>query len=282
MKRLSAIATVLCGCLMAALGEETLPSCACALEAYDQTFDCSDVDKLKDAASALQQNNCDSRCASAACKSNYYYVQAHNDFCVVGNIPEGIDKSALFYQDSCDECHVIRHSDPDLPTCSRPNCNDSSGSTAYSFLVNNGCLDDCKSNPDCGKHFRILMALYDGCPLGTLSSLAQLGFNDHKDVCASEGCNVADSSTDATQLRCIGDKASLPKATDPNAASSGGSNNNRGAAIGITVVVVLLVVALCVCTIKRKRSKKQEETVKTNGVETNDTEEVRAQDHEVA
>lgn len=191
-------------------------SCSCALEENDDVLDCDNSSGMLGALSNLQSNACQLDCTSEVCQANYYMVQAHHDYCLRAEIPGSLSSGFHSFEEKCQDCHVIRHTDPSLPSCPAANCEDTSGNAAYAFLLQNECQQDCDTNPDCGRNFRTLRAVYDTCPDGVLGLLTELGLNDLATPCASQDCNTGHASTDASQLVCNTEDA----ATRPPAGAS--------------------------------------------------------------
>ena len=194
----------------------TVPACACALKNSGTNIDCGDVAAMNQALTNLGSNSCQSDCSTVICKTSFYIVQAHHDYCLGADVPDFVTSGLHVYEDVCSHCSIFRKTDSSLPSCPAANCDDNSGNAAYSALLTSGCLNDCNTDASCGNAFRTLRATYDTCPDGTLGTVAELGINGADEVCAQQDCNVGNAATDAASLVCdASNPVTLPPATTP-------------------------------------------------------------------
>lgn len=194
-------------------------SCACALAPSNHVINCdasTNQAVLNQAMTDLQTNGCDqgNNCqTNDACRIAYYLVQAHHDYCWADEVPSTLSSVFHTYEGTCVDCHVIRKYNPALPPCPQANCDGDAGKIAYEYLLssdNNSCQEDC-NRQDCAEAFRMLRAVYETCPDGTLHLIAELAVNDWGDLCAAVDCNTGSSDDpSSSQLTCDAtDTASL-------------------------------------------------------------------------
>mmetsp|Transcript_32277 Transcript_32277/g.35754 ORF Transcript_32277/g.35754 Transcript_32277/m.35754 type:complete len:271 (-) Transcript_32277:50-862(-) len=180
-------------------------SCGCASDEHNFKIDCSDQDYLTTALFDIQNPNyaCKSNCTSDICKTNYYIIQSHHDYCFYHELSELVTSVYHDYQPKCMDCHIHRKNNPDIYTCPVPDCSDEKSSIqAYNFLILNQCKSDCSKN-GCAYNFRTLRSVYDGCSNDSMNKLIKLGVNTYSDYCHAEDCNVDHGSGyDANMLKC--------------------------------------------------------------------------------
>jgi hypothetical protein len=203
-------------------------SCACALAPSNHVINCNANDAnqqaiLNKAMTDLQTNNCDqgSSCRSNdVCQTAFYLLQAHHDYCFSNEVPTTLSSLVHTFEEFCTDCHVIRKYNPSLPACPQANCDNKSGLIAYEFIMSeSSCQEKNCDRQDCAEAFRILRAVYETCPDGTLHLIAELAINDWDDRCAAVDCNTG-SNNDASQLTCNADGSLLTRPPAPLATTS--------------------------------------------------------------
>lgn len=176
-------------------------SCACAAEKDGFVIDCMDQQAMLDAIAALGANGCETDCENVICHTNFFILQSHHDYCLEAEVPEAVEDSLHIYEDGCDSCEILKKVDPGLADCPPHNCQDTSGSTAFTAMINAGCLNDC-STAFCSSNYKTLKAVHDLCEEDDLSTAAELGFHDFSEACSAESCNVGDAELELEQLIC--------------------------------------------------------------------------------
>ncbi|GAX21549.1 hypothetical protein FisN_6Hh440 [Fistulifera solaris] len=174
-------------------------SCACEAEHLGFAIDCTDTAAMLTAFNALQTSSCATDCSTEDCTMNYYIVQAHHDYCQEGEVPTEIEDGFHDFDTVCVACEIQRAATEGAPDCPIPVCDDGSGDTAYSAMLDAGCLTDCSSEA-CGTNFLTLVAVHDNCPHESLTTAAEEGLHDMESICTMHVCNSATATE--SQLVC--------------------------------------------------------------------------------
>jgi hypothetical protein len=149
-------------------------SCACAAAEYGFAMDCSAATAMIDAYNLLKANGCAADCSSDICLKNWLLVQTHHDFCPTDIVPSDIEDGFHDFDETCKACDIARIETEGAPACPVPNCADTSGNDAYTFLRENGCAQDCDST-ECNANFLTLSTVHDSCDHAVLSQAAEEG-----------------------------------------------------------------------------------------------------------
>lgn len=185
----------------AAASESDHHSCACEAKELGFTIDClTNGDGLLSAVASLQENSCDKDCKSEACRKNFLIVQSHHDHCLHDEVPSVVEDALHTYEGICEECTILKKSDPSLENCPVPVC-DNRGNEAYRGLLTNGCLTNCATSV-CAGHYQVLRAEHDICKHDTLDTAAEIGIHEYEDICEEFNCNVLAEVDIAAQLIC--------------------------------------------------------------------------------
>ena len=176
-------------------------SCACAAEKDGFVIDCMNQQAMLDAIAALGANGCETDCENVICHTNFFILQSHHDYCLEAEVPETVEDSLHIYEDGCDSCEILKKVDPGLDDCPPHNCQDTSGTSAFTAMINAGCVNDC-STAFCSSNYKTLKAVHDLCEEDDLSTEAELGFHDFSEACSAESCNVGDAELELEQLIC--------------------------------------------------------------------------------
>jgi len=159
--------------------------CACEV-----TIDCANVDRLTTAATQLTSDNCANDCTSAACRTNFFLVQAHHDYCAAA-LPDSVSDALHDNEDKCDYCHIERQFDSALSACPAYECSSSSeATTAAAALTSEDCNTDCTTGP-CVAAYRTVRAAHDRCDEDDVPEAVEDSLHEFEESCEAAECNVA-------------------------------------------------------------------------------------------
>eukprot|EP00584_Thalassiosira_punctigera_P000085 CAMPEP_0172534344 /NCGR_PEP_ID=MMETSP1067-20121228/6746_1 /TAXON_ID=265564 ORGANISM="Thalassiosira punctigera, Strain Tpunct2005C2" /NCGR_SAMPLE_ID=MMETSP1067 /ASSEMBLY_ACC=CAM_ASM_000444 /LENGTH=258 /DNA_ID=CAMNT_0013319123 /DNA_START=40 /DNA_END=816 /DNA_ORIENTATION=+ len=179
-------------------------TCACKAKNLKFNIKCESNDTaMLDALAYLKSNGCAADCSSPECTLHYLVVQSHHDYCPEEKIPTEIEDGFHDYDEQCapQGCDISRSFIAGAPDCPAPKCDESTGTAAYTTLVEKNCQEDC-SLSGCRDNFFVLRTEHDVCDHDTLSRAAEEGLHDMERSCAGTdyACNSASGA--AKQLEC--------------------------------------------------------------------------------
>ena len=159
--------------------------CACEV-----TIDCANTASMTAAVQQLNSSDCSTDCTSSTCRTNFFIVQAHHDYCL-NTLPESVSEAMHDYEGECTECHIERQFDSALPTCPAYECSSTTeATTAAAALTSGSCDTDCSSTA-CTNAYRIVRAAHDRCEEDDMPEAIEDGIHDFEESCESAECNVA-------------------------------------------------------------------------------------------
>ena len=135
---------------------------------------------------------CQTATNSADCKSNYYFMQAHHDYCPHDKLPEDVEHEIHHFESYYDQCDIRRQYDSKLSRCPAVDCSNvltDDGEIVADMKAAN-CDTNCTSDA-CKTGYQKMLMYHDTCDVDQVPTGFEQAVHKYEEKCEAHLCNTA-------------------------------------------------------------------------------------------